>query len=104
MLNKVELCGIVGTVRTQNVNGKSYASVSLVTEYDYNDKSGCEIVETTWHQVFAYEGDKCKNISSITRGSKLHVLGRLRCRRYCDASGNDRTSVEIVAQEVNIIE
>ena len=45
-LTKVELRGILGTIRLQNVGRSSYANLSVATSYVYTSKDGCAIVET----------------------------------------------------------
>lgn len=99
-MNKIELRGIVGVIHTHNVGGKQYASFSMATEYAFKDKDGYCVIETTWHNVLAWDGE----FGSITKGSKVYVIGRLRTRRYIDAEGNERCSTEVIAQEVNIVE
>ncbi len=102
-LNKVELRGIVGYVRSHIVNGKISVDFTLATEYRYRDKAGIGIIDVTWHRVCAFESEKCQHLDRITSGCNLHVLGRLRSRRYIDNDGNERQSVDIVASEVHIL-
>ena len=102
-LNKVELKGIVGYVRSQTVNERISVDFTLATEYRYRDRRGTPIIEVTWHRVCAFESDKCQHLDRISSGSNLHVLGRLRTRRYIDNDGNERQSVDIVASEVHIL-
>lgn len=102
-LNKVELKGIVGYVRSHIVNGRISVDFTLATEYCYRDKAGNSIIDVTWHRVCAFENDRCQHLDRITSGSNLHVLGRLRTRRYIDNEGNERQSVDIIASEVYIL-
>ena len=102
-LNKVELKGIVGYVRSHIVNGKISVDFTMATEYRYRDKCGNGILDVTWHRVSAFENDKCNHLDCIASGSNLHVLGRLRTRRYIDNDGNERQSVDVVASEVHIL-
>ena len=96
-LNKVELCGIVGSVRFTTVCNKRMATFSLATNYMYKDSQGCPVIETTWHQIKAWD---CPEIS---KGSKVHVLGRLRANRYTDANGNQKFVYEVLASEVTLL-
>ena len=102
-LNKVELKGIVGYVRSHIVNGRISVDFTLATEYRYMDKSGNGVIDVTWHRICAFESDRCQHLDCITSGSNLYVLGRLRTRRYIDNEGNERQSVDIVASEVHIL-
>ncbi len=99
-LNKIELKGVVGRVNVQNVGGKEYANISLVTEHVYKDTNNeGSVIETMWHYVVAW------NIpEGIDKGSKIHVVGRLRARRYTDSEGVDRNMVEVVANKIEVID
>ena len=61
---------------------------------------GGAVIETTWHNVTAWEGKGCQDLSSLKKGDWVHVIGRLRCRRYTDAAGIDRTQMDIVANNL----
>ena len=57
------------------------------------------VIETMWHYVVAW------NIpEGIDKGSKIHVVGRLRARRYTDSEGVDRNMVEVVANKIEVID
>ena len=51
-----------------------------------------------------WEGKDISDLTAITRGAIVHVIGRLKCNRYVDANGNDRVQDEIVAHEVEVKE
>ena len=103
-LNKVELRGVLGTIRLQNVGGSSFATMMVATNYCYKDGDGCPVIETTWHMVTAWEGKGCQDLSLLKKGDKVHVIGRLRCRKYIDAAGIDRTQMDIVTSNLKRIE
>ena len=79
------------------------ANFSLVTEYGFKDKSSCSVIETTWHNVVAWESKNIPNLDGIERGSHVRVIGRLRMRRYIDSSGESRTLYEVVASSVEVL-
>ena len=87
-----------------SVGETRYATMSVATNYCYKDAEGCPVIETTWHQVTAWEGKGCPDLSLLKKGAKIHVIGRLRCRRYVDAAGIERTQFDIVANTVERIE
>lgn len=103
-LNKVELRGVLGTIRLQNVGESSFATMMVATNYCFKDGDGCPVIETTWHMVTAWEGKGCQDLSLLKKGDKIHVTGRLRCRRYLDSAGIDRYQTDIVASELERIE
>lgn len=102
--NRIELKGVVGFVKLQAFNGSKVARISLVTNYVYKNKGGEPVVETTWHNINAWEGKEIRNLDKIEKGTKLYVAGRLRSQRYTDNEGVDRNSYEVYAEAVNIID
>ena len=103
-LNKVELRGIVGTCRIQNVGGEKIANISVATEQHYQDSEGYYMIEITWHNVRAIECETIQCLDRITKGSKIYILGRLLSRRYTDADGRERSSIDIIAHGVKILD
>lgn len=100
-LNKIELKGIVGVSNTTG----SACNFTVMTQYAYKSKDGCAIVDTLWWNCFAYNlPSSLSEKSPLQRGSKVHVIGRIRARRYCDAQGIDRTSHEVIVQDLKIME
>ena len=103
-LNKVELRGILGVVRVMPVGDTRYATMSVATNYFYKDSEGCPVIETTWHLVTAWEGKACPDLSVLQKGNPVHVIGRLRCRRYTDAAGIQKEQIDILASCIERIE
>ena len=102
-LNKVELRGIIGSVRVQDVADTKVANFSVATDYVYKSKDGGIIIETTWHNVVAWEGDSMHGLDQLKKGSYVHIRGRLRNRRYTAADGAERTVCDIVAGSLGIL-
>lgn len=95
-INRIELQGEVGTVRLCKAAGTHVVNFSLATNTN-------PLCETTWHNVVAWDGkDVCK-LSSIVKGAKVHVVGRIRNTRYTAADGTERVFTEVVASEVSLI-
>lgn len=103
-LNRVELKGIVGNIRVQTYDENRMARIGLATDYAYKAADGSLIVDTSWHNVVAWEGQKVPCIDRIKKGTKLHVVGRIRYQRFTGVDGVDRISTEILASEINVIE
>lgn len=101
-LNRIELVGVVGRISRQTISDRTVANFSLVTEYSFKDKSGNAIVETTWHNVVAWQNGEMP-LDLIEKGAHVCVHGRLRCRRYTSESGEPRTIYEVIAQSINIL-
>jgi single-strand DNA-binding protein len=99
-LNKVELVGTVGSVAVNKVGDMKNVRLSLATEYSYRDNAGCMIIETTWHNVTAWEGEEIRYLEDISRGDRLHVVGRMRQIRYTSSDGTERTVYEVIASKL----
>lgn len=102
-LNRVELRGIVGRVLVQEYGDAKMARIGLVTNYAYKDREGAAVIDTSWHNVIAWEGRNIQNVDMIEKGTKLRVIGRIRYQKYTDREGVYREAVDIIASEVEII-
>jgi len=103
-LNKFEIAGVVGVANVSTISGTKVARFSLMTEYGSTSKDGGLTIETTWFSVTAMEGGKIIGVDKIQKGAKVKVCGRVRVRRYMDASGNDRQCWDVMAQNLEIME
>jgi single-strand DNA-binding protein len=100
-LNKVELRGIVGNIRIQQVNNTRVARMLVATDYIYENRQGEKVCETTWHSVNVWEEKSSVPLDKIQRGDGvLYIQGRLRNTRYTDAHGVERMLTEIVGNKL----
>lgn len=97
-INKIELQGRVGSVRTNQVQGMTVQCFSLLTEYMNKLKDNSYVCESTWHQVVAW--DK----TQVEKGDTVKVVGRLRQQKYTAADGTERVYYEVIASELKVIE
>ena len=77
---------------------------TLATSRAYKDKNGTAVIETTWHQVVAWENDNMPDLSQIEKGSKLYVSGRIRNQKYLNSEDVEKQVVEVVANRVVFVE
>ena len=103
-LNRIELRGTVGSIKIQKISDANVANFTLATNLAYRDKDGCAIIETTWHNVTAWESKEIKDLERIEKGCKVHLVGRLRNQRFCSSDGAERTMYEVVAKSLYIID
>lgn len=103
-LNRVELRGIVGSVRVQTFDENRMARIGLATNFAYKDREGTAVIDTSWHNVIAWEGRNIQNLEKIEKGTKLRVIGRIRYQNYTGLDGVDRTGTDILANQIQIIE
>ena len=103
-LNKVELQGTLWTVTIQKCGDTLCAKLCLYTDYCYTAKDGSAVIETCWHHVTVWEGENIKDLTQLTSGALIHIIGRLRIRTRKKATGEPVTVHDIVAHTVEIIQ
>jgi single-strand DNA-binding protein len=103
-INKIELRGNVGNVHLQNTGDKMAIRFSMATNYFYKGKNGEAVIETTWHNITAWESKNMPDFSSITKGTTVHVYGRIKSSKYKAADGTERQSYEIISNRIVIEE
>ena len=99
-INRIELQGRVGNIRTNLVGDTKVANFSLATDYLYKTREGAAISETTWHNVVAWSGKNIPDLDKITVGTPLYLTGRLRTNRYTAADGSEKQFYEVFAYRI----
>ena len=102
-INRIELQGHVGMVRTNEYNGSKVANFSLATEIMYKLRDGNAVSETTWHNSVAWESKEMPDLQRIVKGTPVNVCGRLRSSKYTSADGTEKYFYEVLAQRVRIL-
>lgn len=103
-LNRVELRGVVGSIRVHPYEESKMARIGLATNYAYKDRNGTAVIDTSWHNVIAWEGRCAEDLEKIGKGTKLRVVGRIRYQKYTGVDGEERIGTDIVAAHVEIID
>lgn len=101
-INRVELQGRVGTVRITPVHDTIVANFSVMTEHMYETSEGHKVVEATWMTIVAFKSKKVC-LDSLTRGSSVHLTGRLRNNKYIDSSGCERVFTEVIVDSLEVV-
>lgn len=99
-LNKVQLRGYIGSIKVQTVGCSKVARFSVATNYAYKDAQGYCVIETTWSNVVAWEGQNITNLSQLKKGDRVETTGRLRNQRYTDAEGTEHSMIKVLAQTI----
>lgn len=101
MLNRVCMMGRLGKdpEMRQTTTGKSVASFRIACDRGRKDANGQNAVD--WFDVIAWEKSAEFVCKYFQKGSLIVVDGRLQTRKYQDKNGNNRTVVEIVADNLN---
>lgn len=106
-INMVIIMGNVGVepeVR-YTPSGSAVTNLSIATSESWKDKQSGEIQERTeWHRIVFY--NKLAEIVGqyVKKGSKLHVKGSIRTRKWQDQSGQDRYTTEIIADDMQMVD
>ncbi len=102
-INKIELQGRVGTVRTNEYNGSKVTNFTMVTEFMYKSREGGAVSETTWHNIVAWESSQLPDMDKIVKGTPVNVTGRLRINRYTSADGAEKQYYEVMANKIRFL-
>lgn len=102
-LNRIEIRGRVGTVRTNEVNESKVANFSVVSEFLYKTREGIATSETTWFNVTAWQNKDMPDFSQLIKGSPIYVAGRMRSVRYTSAEGVEKQFYEVLANKIRIL-
>ncbi len=104
-LNKVMIIGRLGRDPDLRYtpSGQAVATFPVATTRYWNTAAGERRSETEWFNVVAWGSlaEICKQF--LTKGEQVYIEGRLKTRRWEDANGQRRYSVEIVASEMIIL-
>lgn len=103
-INRIELRGLVGFVRLNQFNSQKVLHMSVATNYIYRNKEGAPEIETTWHNVTVWQSRDMPDLSLVEKGSKVQLIGRLRSQKYTDSDGMERTSYEVIAYKLELID
>lgn len=100
MLNIVAVMGrlVADPEMRQTTTGKSVSSFRIACDRGWKDANGQNLVDWLDCQVWGKTAEfVCKHFQ---KGSMIALNGRIQSRHYQDKNGNNRTAVEIVAQNV----
>ena len=61
-------------------------------------------MDTTWFNVTAWEGKNIPDLRPVVRGTIVQVTGRVRTYKYTTADGEEKSSWEVIARRVTILE
>src|SRR4051812_33366971 len=102
-INTVTLTGYLGgDPEVAESKTVTYAHFSMATSLTYRDGQNQKIERTDWHRVVAF-GPLAKTLAKLGTGDRVAVMGRLQSSNYTDSQGVKRTSVEIVAAQVEFL-
>jgi single-strand DNA-binding protein len=105
MLNKIMLIGNLGRDPEMNYtpSGVAVTKFSLAVTRVTKTSTGEKQNETEWFNIVAWRqlAETCSTY--LHKGSKVYIEGRLTQRKYTDREGAQRTSVEVTANEMEML-
>ena len=101
MLNVVAIMGRLAAdpQLRQTTTGKNVASFRIACDRGRRDANGQR--QADWLDVVAWDRTAEFVCKYFQKGSLIAIDGRLQSRQYQDKNGNNRTAIEIVANNVN---
>ncbi|NQU30153.1 MAG: single-stranded DNA-binding protein [Anaerolineae bacterium] len=104
-LNKVMIIGHLGRDPEMRYtpSGRPVATFSVAVSRSWNSSSGERRSETEWFKIVAWGNlaEICKKY--LNKGQQVYIEGRLQTRSWEDKEGQQRTSVEVVANEMTML-
>ncbi|MGH2533910.1 MAG: single-stranded DNA-binding protein [Thermomicrobiales bacterium] len=89
-------------------NGTMNVQFSMATNRRWNDQAGQTQERTTWFRVTAWGklAETLNNLAQqgyLVKGSQVYVSGNLEARDYVDRQGQNRTSLDVSASELQLL-
>ena len=106
-LNKVMLIGNLGKdpeIRVSQIGGRKSVSFSLATSRRYRDNNGEQKEDTQWHNIVGWGkiADIVEQLG-VSKGTTLHVEGRLSNRSWTDQNGQKRYTTEVALDTFQLL-
>src|SRR5215210_1731093 len=89
-------------------NGRMNVQFTMAVSRRFNDQSGQQQERTNWYRVTAWGGlaeslDRMAQNGYLAKGKQVYVDGRLEAREYQDQQGQTRTSLDVTANELQLL-
>jgi single-strand DNA-binding protein len=89
-------------------NGKMNVQFTMAVSRRFNDQSGQQQERTNWYRVTAWGGlaeslDRLAQSGYLAKGKQVYVDGRLEPREYQDQQGQTRLSLDVTANELQLL-
>ena len=101
-VNRVQLLGRIGRdAETKQTTGDiAVSNFSLATNRSVKTKSGYK-QQTDWHNIVVWRSENLGPY--LTKGKQVFVEGRLQSKTWTDDSGQKRSRVEVVAENLILL-
>ena len=104
-MNKIILIGNLGKDPEMNYtpSGVAVTKFSVAVNRVTKTATGEKQEETEWFNIVALRqlAETCNTY--LHKGSKVYIEGRLTQRKYTDREGNQRTAVEVIVNDMEML-
>jgi len=104
-MNKIMLIGNLGKDPEMNYtpSGVAVTKFSLAVNRVTKTATGEKQEETDWFNIIAWRqlAETCNTY--LHKGSKVFIEGRLTQRKYTDRDGNQRTAIDVIANDMEML-
>jgi len=104
-LNKVMIIGNLGRDPEMRYtpSGRPVTTFSVAVSRSWKSSNGEHRSETEWFKIVAWGklAEICKEY--LNKGQQVYIEGRLQTREWEDKEGQQRTTVEVVANEMTML-
>ena len=105
-INKVILVGNVGKdpVIRYFDKGVAKATFPLATSESYTNQQGETITSTEWHNIVLWRALAEVAEKTVSKGSQLYIVGKIKTRSYVDKDGVNKYITEILADTLIVLD
>lgn len=104
-MNKIMLIGNLGRdpEMSYTTSGKAVTRFSLAVNRNTKTPTGERQEETEWFSIIFF--DRLAEVSNqyLKKGQKVFIEGRLTTRKYTDKTGVERTAVDVIANDMEML-
>jgi single-strand DNA-binding protein len=104
-MNKIMLIGNLGRdpEMSYTTSGKAVTRFSLAVNRVTKSQSGERQEETEWFNIVFFDRLAETTNQYLKKGQKVYVEGRLQVRKYTDKTGVERTGIDVVGTEMEML-
>lgn len=101
-INSFFMTGNVGgEPKQRNTNGNTaVVTFRVATNYRRRDQDGTWRDDADWHTITVFGSLAELVLARVTSGTAVTIQGRIHPSRYVGSDGNDRYTVELIAENV----
>jgi single-strand DNA-binding protein len=104
-MNKIMLIGNLGRdpEMSYTPNGTAVTKFSIAVSRVTKSPTGERQDETEWFNIVAWQklAETCN--AYLRKGNKVFIEGRLQTRKYTDRNGVERTAIEVIANDMEML-